>query len=263
MNEAPPFSKEGQYNGRVQISLFHSWYPSSKPSEPESLPILFPSIESKRLSILPFTEPYKEEFKAKFNHRFSSSFPDQEEIATISRILEQELSISGSVAEALINKDSLRILENNPLTGYRLIEKGSNKIIGRVCMEEYAKGRVKCDIVLDKDYQNQQYGKEAAITMLFFAIEYVSRSDLSEKGRVQSFVSILDGNDERSIKLAKYLGMVAHNNPKELELDELASHQQVYEIPTDYLNAVYRTRFIKLDQRSLLDNSHAKNWTRH
>lgn len=263
MNEAIPFANEGQYNGRVQISLFHSWYPSSKPSEPESLPILFPRIVSERLSILPFVEPYRDDFKVKFNHRFPSSFPDQEEITSIRQIFDQELRLGKNVAEALIRKDSLRILENNLFTGYRLVDKASNKIIGRVSMEEYSKGRVKCDMVLDQDYQNQKYGKEAAIAMLFFAMECASRRYLSEKGRIHSFAAIIDRDNERSIKLAKYLGMVAHENPRELELDEVPSHQHVYEIPSDFLNAVYRTRYLKKDQRTIVDNSHAKNWTRH
>lgn len=263
MNEAAPFAKEGQYNGKVQINLLHSWYSSfSKPSEPESLPIFFPHVESERLSILPFVEPYREEFKSKFHPRFSRSFPDQEEIEPVVRIFEQQLGLSRSTTEALLRKDALRILENNLFTGYRIVDKESNKIIGRVSMEEYVKGRVKCDMVLDKDYQNQKYGKEAAITMLFLAMDCASRRYLSEKGRILSFVSIIDENDERSLKLAKYLGMVPHENPKELELDELASHQKAYEIPSDFLRAVYRTRFKKQDQQTVIDNSHAKNWTR-
>ena len=161
MNETLPFAKEGQYNGRVQINLFHSWYPSSIPSEPESLPILFPHVVTERLSILPFVEPYRNEFKDKFNKRFSESFPDQEELVPIRKILEKELGLSESIAEDLIRKDSLKILENNLFTGYRIVDKEANKTIGRVSMEEYSKGRVKCGIVLDKNYQNQKLKRGA------------------------------------------------------------------------------------------------------
>lgn len=82
---------------------------------------------------------------------------ERNELADLQAIYGEEM------AKKILQKDATSTIIGNLITGYALIEKVSQKIIGRLSFEGGSKpGESLCHLIIAEGYRNNGYGREAA-----------------------------------------------------------------------------------------------------
>lgn len=148
-----PF-KNGKYTGCISVNIKNN----------------FLTAESQRLILTPFTEPFRDKFQA--------TYPDiveRQEFTALEKIFKNKSNLgfylngqtnTDQQITNRLNRDSKRALEGNLFTGYAVVDKETDEVIGRAAIGsgDHA-DESQFGLILRKDYFNNNFGKETALLM--------------------------------------------------------------------------------------------------
>ncbi len=113
---------------------------------------------------------------------------------------------------ARIEKDASRPYHGNVFTGFAVVEKVSNKIIGRVGLgDSYEPGECQGGLIIEENYRRQGFGKEAiCLAAALGWIFYDNGFEVGEtevKAPVKTFTATAMDTNTLSIAIIKKLGL--------------------------------------------------------
>ncbi len=111
-----------------------------------------------------------------------------------------------------IERDASRPFNGDLFSGFAIIEKKSNKIIGRISLGHgYDNGESEMGIIINKDYRNQKYGTEAwylafALADVYYDNQWVV-GDPGEEEPIRCFTASALDTNAISIKMIDKMGL--------------------------------------------------------
>ncbi len=136
-----------------------------------------------------------ETFRGAHTHKLREIFKtevevERDELRDLSELFDKAVTGS-SLFEERWKSDADKALAGNPFTGYAIVLKSSQKIVGRFAMEPGVEaGDAVCSLVMAREFLNQGYGKEATALAAGLGVALVQERCHIKTGAMSPLIDI-------------------------------------------------------------------------
>lgn len=204
-NRGSLFNSIGKYTAAIEGGV---WQKNREGQDP----ICYVRIIGKRIILESVQGEYSRGLKKAF-----TVVPDRNELNDLTAIfgsatgmknyagrkIEDEKKILGR-----LERDASRPFNGNLFSGYHIVDRESNTIIGRIAVGGgYRAGESQSGLIVREDYRGKGYAKEAICLMAPFAQYLYEKKCCVEGAPVDSFTATVLNTNTKQIEMVKRLGM--------------------------------------------------------